>query len=163
VTPSRLRLLALLGFALPGCLWAQASSPDASLRAVCEKSRGRIASRANVEEVRHAIVEIQVCPDLAASTLTEAWKSPPGDTVALRLLGEVSGLIGDRRLLASASRVASSSAAVGIRNPRGHDAVVVDDLETCLSHLGFATMLLRRLDRAEATGATASPLTRVLR
>jgi uncharacterized protein (TIGR02391 family) len=42
-----------------------------------------------------------------------------------------------------------AGAAVGIRNPRGHDAVMVDDLETCLSQLGFATMLLRRLDRAE--------------
>jgi hypothetical protein len=26
---------------------------------------------------------------------------------------------------------------------------MADDLETCLSHLSFATMLLRRLDRAE--------------
>jgi uncharacterized protein (TIGR02391 family) len=42
-----------------------------------------------------------------------------------------------------------AGAAVGIRNPRGHEAVVADDLETCLSHLSFATMLLRRLDRAE--------------
>jgi len=38
--------------------------------------------------------------------------------------------------------------AVGIRNPRGHDAVA-DGLETCLNHLAFATMLLRRLDRAD--------------
>jgi uncharacterized protein (TIGR02391 family) len=45
-----------------------------------------------------------------------------------------------------------AGAAVGIRNPRGHEAVVADDLETCLSHLGFATMLLRRLDRAENGG-----------
>jgi uncharacterized protein (TIGR02391 family) len=42
-----------------------------------------------------------------------------------------------------------AGAAVGLRNPRGHEAVVADDLETCLSHLSFATMLLRRLDRAE--------------
>jgi uncharacterized protein (TIGR02391 family) len=42
-----------------------------------------------------------------------------------------------------------AGAAVGIRNPRGHEVVVVDDLETSLSHLSFATMLLRRLDRAE--------------
>ena len=43
-----------------------------------------------------------------------------------------------------------AGAAVGLRNPRGHEAVVADDLETCLSHLSFATMLLRRLDRAGA-------------
>ena len=42
-----------------------------------------------------------------------------------------------------------AGAAVGLRNPRGHEAVVADDLETCLSHLSFATMLLRRLERAE--------------
>jgi uncharacterized protein (TIGR02391 family) len=56
-----------------------------------------------------------------------------------------------------------AGAAVGLRNPRGHEAVVADDLETCLSHLSFATMLLRRLDRAEherklaaeATGAAS--------
>ena len=42
-----------------------------------------------------------------------------------------------------------AGAAVGIRNPRGHETEVADDLETCLSHLSFATMLLRRLDRAE--------------
>jgi uncharacterized protein (TIGR02391 family) len=38
--------------------------------------------------------------------------------------------------------------AVAIRNPRGHQHSSEDDLETCLSHLGFATMLLRRLERA---------------
>jgi uncharacterized protein (TIGR02391 family) len=42
-----------------------------------------------------------------------------------------------------------AGAAVGLRNPRGHEAEVVDDLETCLSHLSFATMLPRRLDRAD--------------
>jgi len=42
-----------------------------------------------------------------------------------------------------------AGAAVGIRNPRGYDAMA-DDLETCLSHLSFATMLLRRVDRAES-------------
>jgi uncharacterized protein (TIGR02391 family) len=42
-----------------------------------------------------------------------------------------------------------AGAAVGLRNPRGHEAEMADDLETCLSHLSFATMLLRRLDRED--------------
>jgi uncharacterized protein (TIGR02391 family) len=36
----------------------------------------------------------------------------------------------------------------GIRNPRGHDYDVKDDIETCISHLGFGSMLLRKLEEA---------------
>jgi uncharacterized protein (TIGR02391 family) len=50
-----------------------------------------------------------------------------------------------------------AGAALGIRNPRGHEAVVADDLETCLSHLSFATMLLRRLERAGHEQKKSSP------
>jgi uncharacterized protein (TIGR02391 family) len=38
----------------------------------------------------------------------------------------------------------------GIRNPRGHEYGVRDDVETCLSHLSFGSMLLRRLEEAGA-------------
>lgn len=37
---------------------------------------------------------------------------------------------------------------VGIRNPRGHKTGMSDDPDTCLDHLGLASMLLRRLDTA---------------
>jgi uncharacterized protein (TIGR02391 family) len=36
----------------------------------------------------------------------------------------------------------------GIRNPRGHEYNVKDDVETCLSHLSFGSMLLRKLEDA---------------
>jgi uncharacterized protein (TIGR02391 family) len=36
----------------------------------------------------------------------------------------------------------------GIRNPRGHSTGVRDDPDVCLDHLGFTSMLLRRLDDA---------------
>jgi uncharacterized protein (TIGR02391 family) len=36
----------------------------------------------------------------------------------------------------------------GIRNPRGHEYDVKDDVETCLSHLSFGSMLLRKLEEA---------------
>jgi hypothetical protein len=35
-----------------------------------------------------------------------------------------------------------------IRNPRGHEFNVVDDPDTCLDHLSFVSMLLRRLEEA---------------
>jgi uncharacterized protein (TIGR02391 family) len=37
---------------------------------------------------------------------------------------------------------------VAIRNPRGHEHDVEDSLDTCLDHLGLASMLLRRLEEA---------------
>ncbi len=36
----------------------------------------------------------------------------------------------------------------GIRNPRGHEYDLKDDIETCLSHLGLGSMLLRKLEEA---------------
>jgi uncharacterized protein (TIGR02391 family) len=35
-----------------------------------------------------------------------------------------------------------------IRNPRGHEYTVTDDPDTCLDHLSFVSMLLRRLEAA---------------
>jgi uncharacterized protein (TIGR02391 family) len=35
-----------------------------------------------------------------------------------------------------------------IRNPRGHEAGLSDDIDTCLDHLTFASILLRRLEEA---------------
>ena len=35
-----------------------------------------------------------------------------------------------------------------IRNPRGHEFSVNDDIDTCLDHLAFVSMLLRRLEQA---------------
>lgn len=35
-----------------------------------------------------------------------------------------------------------------IRNPRGHEFDLEDDPDTCLDHLSFASMLLRRLEQA---------------
>jgi uncharacterized protein (TIGR02391 family) len=35
-----------------------------------------------------------------------------------------------------------------IRNPRGHEYAISDDVDTCLDHLSFVSMLLRRLESA---------------
>jgi uncharacterized protein (TIGR02391 family) len=37
---------------------------------------------------------------------------------------------------------------MAIRNPRGHEHSVEDDVNTCLDHLGLASLLLRRLEQA---------------
>jgi len=39
-----------------------------------------------------------------------------------------------------------SGAVMAIRNPRGHEVNVTDDPDTCLDHLAFASLLLRRLE-----------------
>lgn len=39
-----------------------------------------------------------------------------------------------------------SGAVMAIRNPRGHEIEIDEDPDTCLDHLSFASMLLRRLD-----------------
>ena len=36
----------------------------------------------------------------------------------------------------------------GIRNPRGHEYDVKDDIDACISHLVFGSMLLRKLEEA---------------
>lgn len=40
-------------------------------------------------------------------------------------------------------------AAQGIRNPRGHGTPIIDSLQEALEYLAVASMLMRRLDRAE--------------
>jgi hypothetical protein len=37
---------------------------------------------------------------------------------------------------------------LAIRNPRGHEYALVDSPDTCLDHLGFASQLLRRLEKS---------------
>lgn len=37
---------------------------------------------------------------------------------------------------------------LAIRNPRGHEVDIVDDPDTCLDHLVFASLLLRRLEQS---------------
>jgi uncharacterized protein (TIGR02391 family) len=41
-----------------------------------------------------------------------------------------------------------SGAVMAIRNPRGHEVGVQDDPDTCLDHLAFASLLLRRLEQS---------------
>jgi len=46
---------------------------------------------------------------------------------------------------------------MGIRNPRAHDPTINDDPDTCLDHLSFVSMLLRRMIEA---GHNPTPVVR---
>ena len=48
----------------------------------------------------------------------------------------------------SGYRFLFSGGVQAIRNPRGHEVGIRDDPDTCLDHLAFATLLLRRLEQA---------------
>ena len=41
-----------------------------------------------------------------------------------------------------------SGGVMAIRNPRGHDVGTIDDVDVCLDHLAFASLLIRRLEQA---------------
>ena len=41
-----------------------------------------------------------------------------------------------------------SGGILAIRNPRGHEPDLVDDVDQCLDHITFVSMLLRRLAAA---------------
>lgn len=41
-----------------------------------------------------------------------------------------------------------SGGVIAIRNPRGHEVDQVDDVDTCLDHLAFVSLLIRRLEQA---------------
>nr|WP_217497695.1 TIGR02391 family protein [Lysobacter enzymogenes] len=41
-----------------------------------------------------------------------------------------------------------SGGVVAIRNPRGHEVDQVDDVDTCLDHLAFVSLLIRRMEQA---------------
>ena len=41
-----------------------------------------------------------------------------------------------------------AGAVMAIRNPRGHEVDLHDDPDTCLDHLAFASLLLRRLEQS---------------
>lgn len=41
-----------------------------------------------------------------------------------------------------------SGGVIAIRNPRGHEVDQIDDVDTCLDHLSFVSLLIRRLEQA---------------
>lgn len=75
---------------------------------------------------------------LMMDALTEA-----GTSIKLTPLKEVSEIDEQKGF-----RFLFAGSVWAIRNPRGHEFDVVDDPDTCLDHLAFASMLIRRLEQA---------------
>jgi uncharacterized protein (TIGR02391 family) len=59
---------------------------------------------------------------------------------ALKEISEIDEQKGYRFIFAGATQA--------VRNPRGHEVEIIDDLDQCLDHLTFASILLRRLEAA---------------
>ena len=102
-------------------------------------------SQATFEALKFVDEEIQrlaKSSDFGQSLMMDAFneKKPTLALNALQTASEISEQAGFKFLFAGTM--------TGIRNPRGHMSGVTDDPDTCLDHLGLASLLLRRLDEA---------------
>ena len=78
-----------------------------------------------------------------------------GFKLAMQILNEATPLIKLNQLASISDKDEQkgyqfmfAGAFMGIRNPRGHEYEVQDNLDTCLDHLSLVSMLLRRLSDA---------------
>jgi hypothetical protein len=93
----------------PRLLHAQLVTPsDTMLRAACHRVQAALAQRASGEAYNHAVTNLKGCPAIAPEALRTEWERPPHDSTALRVLGEATGMIRDRRLLAAVMQVATT-------------------------------------------------------
>src|SRR5262249_32049601 len=89
-------LLAAAG-PIPVRLGAQALSGDTSMAHACAKAVTALDRGQSREATYQAIGQLQTCPN-AGGHLASQWRKPKTDTVAMRLLGQVSGRVSDQRL-----------------------------------------------------------------
>jgi len=68
-----------------------------------------------------------------------------GDSPKLRL---TPGMTATEKSEQEGYKFLFAGAMAALRNPRGHSTHIVDDPDTCLDQLSFASMLLRRLEEA---------------
>jgi hypothetical protein len=92
-------LAILLGAVGPNAM-AQAERTDTlSNSAYCARAAAMLDRGASGEAYYRALSDIQNCGGTGAVALRKQWQQPPTDTIALRLLGEVSPQLRDRHLL----------------------------------------------------------------
>lgn len=68
-----------------------------------------------------------------------------GDSTRIRL---TPGMTSTEKSEQEGYKFLFAGAMAAMRNPRGHSTHIVDDPDTCLDHLSFASLLLRRLEEA---------------
>jgi hypothetical protein len=93
---------ALLFLVLPSAVEAQ---QDTEVCAPAEASLGRAT---DMKSYHRAIGSLVGCPVAGPRALATQWAPPPVDTTALRLLGDASATLRDRRLLRAAKSAALS-------------------------------------------------------
>jgi hypothetical protein len=118
-----------LALLMPFRLAAQ-EVPDSSLASVCDRAAATVAREHSGQQYYLAVSDVASCPQRGAPALIGQWQRPPRDTVALRVLGEVSPRIRDGELFLAVrqvfmdptrprlERLAALNALVGYYNPR---------------------------------------------
>ena len=115
-----------------GChpLRAQSDQGDTLSRAtVCRRAAATMRGAPNTSQFVYAAADLANCPDEGGPSLSAAWRNPPGDSAALRALGEVSPRLRDQDVFQAALsafgnpgqpravRLAALSALVGYYDP----------------------------------------------
>ncbi len=83
---------------------------DSTPAAYCARREAAIENRSGGREYNLAIAAIQDCPD-GPRVLAKQWGAPPSDSVALRLLAEVSSHVLDQRVFGAARAVVAKDGA----------------------------------------------------
>ncbi len=84
---------------------------DSAVAAACTRAEATLRTHAGGREYNDAIAALQGCPDDGPRLLAEQWAAPPRDSVALRLLADISSRILDRRLFEAARALVVDGAA----------------------------------------------------
>jgi hypothetical protein len=84
----------------------QSDNADLAHQKYCEQTRAALNARASNAEHRHSLRNIQSCGSLVVPALIAEWQKPQDDTVALYMLGRISGHFRDRTLFNTVASVA---------------------------------------------------------
>jgi hypothetical protein len=69
-----------------------------SRAAICEQATRTLHDRPSAARYASTVSELPACPAAGAAALRAQWAQPPGDTTAVRVLGEVTSRLRDRPL-----------------------------------------------------------------
>jgi hypothetical protein len=91
-----LAVTALVGSALPSARAQEGVVDTLSRASICKDAIANL--KQGTEAYYSALAELPYCSGVGARALRSEWEQPPGDTVAVRLLGEVTSRLRDRQV-----------------------------------------------------------------
>jgi uncharacterized protein (TIGR02391 family) len=107
------------------------------------------------DNAHYAQATFEACKYLDSEVRRLAHISKSGETLMMAALSETTPLLRLTNLSSESERDEQrgyrflfAGTIVGIRNPRGHQHSVIDDVGTCLDQLSLVSQLLRRLEKA---------------